>query len=398
MERMDQEQVLAQVRKQAAGERTVRCAVCATEAAGSLNACAACGATYHSDCWSYNGGCAVYGCAAAPRRPDAIPIDVVPRRARWSRWAITGLGALACLFFGMAVGERNAAARAPEPAIEDDMLALQGTVEVMEGLQEIESLRTVCVRNVRADELLAQVRRRVDLDGQFPVSMLAEAGGRVIELRGPERMVSTVARLLRDLDVPQAMLMIEARVMVADAARARAARLAPDVAPGAPEAALASTLWSMDQPSAASVCDLLERAGYLRTLAAPRMQTADGKLAEIAIGDSIIASTAPGRRAASHETGVRVAVLPRFRADGRVDLDLELELSGVEAAAPGPLAGLGAVAQDGRAVVRSHGLVIADGQEAVLSGLAAPRFGPVPDSQGELLVLLTAHKLAPPQP
>jgi hypothetical protein len=41
--------------------------------------CPACSAVYHAECWSENGGCAVYGCTAAPeievRQPIEIPVS-----------------------------------------------------------------------------------------------------------------------------------------------------------------------------------------------------------------------------------------------------------------------------------------------------------------------------------
>lgn len=201
MERMEEDQVLAQVRKDAAGGRTVRCAVCATGAEGRVSACSVCGTTYHADCWSYNGGCAVYGCRAAPRRPDAVHVDVVTTRVRAGRWFTMTMGALAVLFFGMALGERNATARTPEPDIEDDMAALACTVEVMETARELESLRRVPVRYHPPAELIASVRRRlIPHGGQFPVCLVVE--GETVEVRGPERMVATVVRSLRDLDIP----------------------------------------------------------------------------------------------------------------------------------------------------------------------------------------------------
>ena len=45
---------------------------------------------------------------------------------------------------------------------------------------------------------------------------------------------------------------------------------------------------------AASTCDPLELRGHLRTLAAPQLLAADGKVAELAIGNQIVFSTARG--------------------------------------------------------------------------------------------------------
>lgn len=210
MERMDQDQVAAQLRKQAAGERSVRCAVCATETSGLLSACTVCGTAYHSDCWTYNGGCAVYGCKAAPRAAEPLQIAVVG--AAYARWrpAILTLGALACLMLGVVLGERNAAARILEEGMEAELDAgteadfadLACTVEVFEGPREIETLRTVHARFRRAADLVAAARRKLLLSGQLPVAFEVDPAGDLIELRGPERLVATVHRSIREMDVP----------------------------------------------------------------------------------------------------------------------------------------------------------------------------------------------------
>ena len=46
-------------------------------------ACPACGAPYHADCWSDNGGCAVYGCRLVPTTEGLKPLEVPP--AFWGR-------------------------------------------------------------------------------------------------------------------------------------------------------------------------------------------------------------------------------------------------------------------------------------------------------------------------
>jgi hypothetical protein len=38
--------------------------------------CTACGAAHHAECWDENGGCTVFGCAAAP--PEEPKVTVVP--------------------------------------------------------------------------------------------------------------------------------------------------------------------------------------------------------------------------------------------------------------------------------------------------------------------------------
>lgn len=396
MERMDDEQVAAQVRKQAAGERSVRCAVCATEASGSLNACTVCGTTYHSDCWAYNGGCAVYGCKAAPRAPEPLEINVTSPLPRRGRQALVVLGALGCLFFGVLLGERNAAGRLEAAEAGEDREELSCTVEVFDGPGEIETLRTVQARFRKAPELVEAVRRKLHLTERFPVAFDMEPDTNVIELRGPERMVATVHRALRELDVPVAQLLLDMRVMVADSKRARKAGLTEGggavPAAGSPAGIFAC---ASERPHLAGIASALESKGHLRTLAAPRLLAADGQMAELAIGDSISFSPGPGRSAGASDAGVRVQMLPRFRADGRIELDLEIVLSGSEAEGLPTVVG---GPQAGCAVLRTQGVVLSDGQEALVGGFLGPRFGPVPGSAAELLLLLTAHTVAQPRP
>lgn len=48
--------------RSAAGSE-VHCQVCGIAIdAGEITRCSRCGAPHHTDCWNYNGGCAIYGC------------------------------------------------------------------------------------------------------------------------------------------------------------------------------------------------------------------------------------------------------------------------------------------------------------------------------------------------
>ena len=57
------------------------CSICLSPIAetDSRTACPSCNAEYHSECWTENGGCAVYGCSQAPavesRRAIEIPVS-----------------------------------------------------------------------------------------------------------------------------------------------------------------------------------------------------------------------------------------------------------------------------------------------------------------------------------
>lgn len=68
------DRIVAHVRKVVANEGSIRCGICAREVSGLAAVCSQCEAPCHTDCWDYNGGCAVYGCKAAPR--DPVPVDL----------------------------------------------------------------------------------------------------------------------------------------------------------------------------------------------------------------------------------------------------------------------------------------------------------------------------------
>ena len=58
----------------ATAEESARpCAICQTAIAEgeSIGPCPACGSTFHHECWTENGGCAVYGCTLMPQTVKA---------------------------------------------------------------------------------------------------------------------------------------------------------------------------------------------------------------------------------------------------------------------------------------------------------------------------------------
>jgi len=65
---------------------TANCAICLAGVAPGeegVVACPACGAPYHTDCWSDNGGCGVYGCRLVPKTEGLKPLEIPP--AFWGR-------------------------------------------------------------------------------------------------------------------------------------------------------------------------------------------------------------------------------------------------------------------------------------------------------------------------
>ncbi len=51
------------------------CGVCGGVLSAPLVACPACDTPHHQDCWSYNGGCAVYACGAISGEALPVPVD-----------------------------------------------------------------------------------------------------------------------------------------------------------------------------------------------------------------------------------------------------------------------------------------------------------------------------------
>ena len=49
-------------------EPGAHCAICGVGLSGIRRVCGRCETPYHTDCWTYNGGCAIYGCAPAKLR------------------------------------------------------------------------------------------------------------------------------------------------------------------------------------------------------------------------------------------------------------------------------------------------------------------------------------------
>lgn len=62
-----------------------QCAICMTVVANEepSTACPSCRAPYHAECWTENGGCAIYGCALVPKTENLKPLEIPP--AFWGR-------------------------------------------------------------------------------------------------------------------------------------------------------------------------------------------------------------------------------------------------------------------------------------------------------------------------
>jgi hypothetical protein len=65
--------------------RVAGCAICMSEIDDGerANECSGCHARYHYDCWTENGGCAVYGCSQVPKTEGLKALEIPP--AYWGR-------------------------------------------------------------------------------------------------------------------------------------------------------------------------------------------------------------------------------------------------------------------------------------------------------------------------
>lgn len=63
----------------------MNCAICMTavDSVEEETSCPACAAPYHHDCWTENGGCAIYGCRMVPKTEGLKPLEIPP--AYWGR-------------------------------------------------------------------------------------------------------------------------------------------------------------------------------------------------------------------------------------------------------------------------------------------------------------------------
>jgi len=62
----------------AAAPATGLCPVCQSvlEPGGPVHACDGCGTRYHDECWTYNGGCGVYGCRNAAAAEGLTSLEI----------------------------------------------------------------------------------------------------------------------------------------------------------------------------------------------------------------------------------------------------------------------------------------------------------------------------------
>jgi len=65
--------------------RTGTCGICMTaiDAGDASTSCEGCRSPYHAECWTENGGCAVYGCTHVPKTDGLKPLEIPP--AFWGR-------------------------------------------------------------------------------------------------------------------------------------------------------------------------------------------------------------------------------------------------------------------------------------------------------------------------
>lgn len=100
---MHESEAYKRVHKTIAIEGEIRCKVCGQAIAGRCVVCAACETPHHQDCWSYSGGCSVYGCRKAEsvavplpeKEIEALRAEVARRRREARAWKIAAAAVLA---------------------------------------------------------------------------------------------------------------------------------------------------------------------------------------------------------------------------------------------------------------------------------------------------------------
>jgi len=99
------------------------CSICGGEIGDKSTVCAACGVTYHVDCWGYNGGCATFGCGSDKKddAPDKKSRDK-------SKGGMSGLELTVSSSSSPAVPEENDfVKRFVEPVYQDIITLLEET-------------------------------------------------------------------------------------------------------------------------------------------------------------------------------------------------------------------------------------------------------------------------------
>jgi hypothetical protein len=96
----------------------VRCGICGCSLAGETTVCRTCETPFHPDCWRYNGGCSIYGCAGRPgqsvpaERPPPPVVVVAPAPPPSLLPVVRGIF---ILMFGFVIGSFFVPQRAEQP-------------------------------------------------------------------------------------------------------------------------------------------------------------------------------------------------------------------------------------------------------------------------------------------
>lgn len=66
-------------------EARAQCAICMAPGVpeDAWTTCPSCAAPFHAECWTDNGGCAIYGCNLVPKTDGLTPLEIPP--AFWGR-------------------------------------------------------------------------------------------------------------------------------------------------------------------------------------------------------------------------------------------------------------------------------------------------------------------------
>lgn len=248
--------------------------------------------------------------------------------------------------------------------------------------------RTIQIRFVRAEEIERTVIRKLSLSIGSGVGFVRDPRKNTLTVCGEATEVARVERALRELDVPAQQVLIDAVVLVADARRAARAGFAPPTGSRS-LGPFAATLGGRSLDAAAKE---LEAKGFASILATPRLLAVDGQLATLRVGDKIVLSRGHGRPPEERDTGYVIDALPHFLPDGRISLDMHVEMSGAGARIANAAAG--AAPEMVRAATRTYGPPMLDGEQLLMGAIPTqgPRRGGRPWA---LFVLVTARTVKP---
>jgi pilus assembly protein CpaC len=140
----------------------------------------------------------------------------------------------------------------------------------------------------------------------------------------------------------------------------------------------------------------LRDKGKAKVIAEPRMTTPSGRPAGFFNGGEMAIQKQDGVAQASirfEEFGTRVSMTPTFLKNGKLQLEIEPEVSRLDPEAGSTING---VAVPGRTTMRMHLAVeMKDGQSVILGGMPATQGGEKQNKRRETIILVTPRVVRP---